>query len=312
MGIRLGVTDTISPEHSRDRVGTMPSEVSMSGAGQDREPTVEELKQELAEARDHQTAASEILHIISGSPTDAQPTLVAIAASATRLCDAVNSLVFRYDGELLHLAAHHNVIPERLEAVRRVFPRRADIGSVAGRVLMSRAVTHVEDITVDANYALPLATTAGYRSVLGVPILREGRAIGAIVVARGHLAPFSNEQIKLLKTFADQAAIAIENTRLFEEVQARTRELQESLEYQTAASDVLQVVSSSPGQLQPVYETILARALRHCDAKFGGLFQYEHGAFKAVTGIGVPEELVLAPERSASTPSAHSDLTNLL
>src|SRR5215831_10082034 len=148
MGIRLGVTDTVSPEHSRDRVGTM-SEVSMSGAGQDREPTVEELKQELAEARDHQTAAGEILHIISGSPTDAQPTLVAIAECATRLCDAVNSLVFRYDGELLHLAAHHNVIPERLEAVRRVFPRRADIGSVAGRVLMSRAVTHVEDITVD-------------------------------------------------------------------------------------------------------------------------------------------------------------------
>jgi len=265
----------------------------------------------LTEALERQTATSEILRIISDSPTDAQPTFDAIAESATRLCDAVNSLVFRYDRELLHLVAHHNVIPERLEAVRRAFPRPADIGSVSGRVVMTRAVTHVEDITVDVNYALPLATTAGYRSVLGVPILREGSAIGAIVVARGHLAPFSNEQIKLLKTFADQAAIAIENTRLFEEVQARTRELQESLEYQTAASDVLQVVSSSPGQLQPVYETILARALRHCDAKFGGLFRYEDGAFRGVAGIGIPEGLLIGVEGEAS-PTANSDLKNLI
>src|SRR5215831_5032666 len=247
----------------------------------------------LTEALEQQTATSEILRIISGSPTNAQPTFDAIAECATRLCDAVNSLVFCYDGELLHLAAHHNVIPERLEAVKQAFPRPADIGSVTGRVVMSRAVTHVEDITVDPDYALPLATTAGYRSVLGVPMLRESAAIGAIVVARGHLAPFSNEQIKLLKTFADQAAIAIENTRLFEEVQARTRELQESLEYHTAASDVLQVVSSSPGQLQPVYETILARALRHCDAKFGGLFRYEDGAFRGVAGGGIPEGLLI-------------------
>src|SRR5262249_52028447 len=166
---------------------------------------------------------------------------------------------------LLHLAAHHNVIPERLEAVKQAFPRPADIGSVTGRVVMSRAVTHVEDITVDPDYALPLATTAGYRSVLGVPMLRESAPIGAIIVARGYMAPFSNSQIKLLKTFADQAVIAIENTRLFEAEQASKRELQESLEYQTATAKVLSVISSSPNDLQPVFDVIVEIAHDLCE-----------------------------------------------
>jgi two-component system, NtrC family, sensor kinase len=209
----------------------------------------------LIEALEQQTATSEILRIISGSPTDAQPTFDAIAECATRLCDAVNSLVFRYDGELLHLAAHHNVIPERLEAVKQAFPRPADIGSVTGRVVMSRAVTHVEDITVDPDYALPLATTAGYRSVLGVPMLREDAPIGAIIVARGYVAPFSNKQIKLLETFADQAVIAIENTRLFEEVHARTRDLSEALGQQTATSEVLRAISRAQTDTQPVFDS---------------------------------------------------------
>jgi len=240
----------------------------------------------LTEALERQTATSEILRIISDSPTDAQPTFDAIAESATRLCDAVNSLVFRYDGELLHLVAHHNVIPERLEAVKRAFPRPADIGSVSGRVVMRRAVTHVEDITVDANYALPLATTAGYRSVLGVPILREGSAIGAIVVARGHLAPFSNEQIKLLKTFADQAAIAIENTRLFEEVQARNRDL-------TALGEVGRAVSSTLN-LKIVLKTIVDRAVDLSGTDAGSIFYFrqELGRFELGETSGLDEETI--------------------
>jgi len=246
----------------------------------------------LTEALEQQTATSEILRIISGSPTDAQPTFDAIAESATRLCDAVNSLVFRYDGELLHLAAHHNVIPERLEAVKQAFPRPADIGSVTGRVVMSRAVTHVEDITVDPDYALPLATTAGYRSVLGVPMLREGAPIGAIIVARGYVAPFSNKQIKLLEIFADQAVIAIENTRLFEAEQATKRELQESLEYQTATSEVLNVISRSPNDLQPVLDAIIETAARLCEADWALVFKLQHGKFSLAGSNNATAEYV--------------------
>jgi two-component system NtrC family sensor kinase len=140
---------------------------------------------------------SEILRVISSSPTNTQPTFDAIAQSATRLCDAVNGIVLRYDGVLLHLAAHHNLVRERLEAVERVFPRLADRGSVAGRVVMSSAVVHVEDISTDPEYLLPIATMAGYRSVLGVPMLRGGVCIGAIIVARDQVVPFSDKQIEL-------------------------------------------------------------------------------------------------------------------
>ena len=229
----------------------------------------------LSEALEQQTATSEILRIISGSPANAQPTFDAIAECATSLCDAVNCLVFRYDGRLLHLVAHHNVIPERLQALRQVFPRPADIGSVTGRVVMSRTVTHVEDITIDKDYALPLATTAGYRSVLGVPMLREGATIGAIIVARDHVAPFSNKQIKLLEIFADQAVIAIENTRLFEEVQARNRDLRVALGQQTATSEVLSVISRSKFDVQPVFDTIARGAARLCGGVMGGVFRYD-------------------------------------
>jgi two-component system, NtrC family, sensor kinase len=184
---------------------------------------------QVTEALEQQTATAGILQIISSSPTDIQPTFEAIAASATRLCAAANSLVIRFDGQGMHLAAYHNLKPDRLAALQQLYPLVPDRGSLAGRAIMTRAVVQVEDVRKDAEYTLPIQTTAGYRSVVAVPMLREGMAIGAIVAAREHVAPFSAAQVELLKTFADQAVIAIENVRLFQELQTRTQDLTRSV-----------------------------------------------------------------------------------
>ena len=237
---------------------------------------------ELSESLEQQTATSEILRVISNSVTDVQPVFAAIAASATRLCDAVNSLVIRFDGRLMHLMAHHNVNPERLEALERLFPFPPTRGSVGGRSILSRVAVQVADITNDHEYVLPTATTVGYRTALAVPMLHDDVPIGTIVVARDRVAPFSEKHIALLQTFADQAVIAIKNARLFEAEQERTRELSESLEQQTATSEVLQVISSSPGDLKPVFDAVLANAARLCEAKFSALGLREGDAYRVV------------------------------
>ncbi len=176
-----------------------------------------EVQHSLTEALEQQTATSEILRVISSSPSNIQPVFDAIAANAARLCDAVNGLVIRFDGQLLHLAAHHNVDPERLAAVRQAYPRPPSRGALSGRSILTCAVVHVPDVSKDPEYTLPAATTIGYRSVLAVPMIHEGVARGTILVARDVVAPFSDTHIALIQTFADQAMIAIENARLFNE-----------------------------------------------------------------------------------------------
>ncbi len=176
---------------------------------------IEARNAELTDALERETATAEILRVMSASPTDVQPTFDAIAASATRLCRAANSLVIRFDGSLAHLAAHHNMTAERLAALERLYPQPPSRGTVTGRALLTRAVAHVADVTEDPEYALPAATMLGFRSGLAVPMLREGAPIGAILAARDEVAPFSAKQVALLRTFADQAVIAIENVRLF-------------------------------------------------------------------------------------------------
>ena len=237
--------------------------------------TLAECRRELKEALEQQTATSEILRVISRSPTEVRPTFQAIAASATRLCDAVNGLVIRFDGRLMHLAAHHNVIPERLDALERLFPFPPSRGSVAGRSILSRVAVQVADITHDREYVLPTATMVGYRTALAVPMLHDDVPIGAIVVARDRVAPFSEKHIALLQTFADQAVIAIENVRLFDAEQQRTRELSEALEQQTATSQVLEVISSSPGDLQSVFNAMLENATRLSGSSYGTMWLHE-------------------------------------
>ena len=264
---------------------------------------------QVTEALEQQTATSEILRVISSSPTDVQPVFDAIAASATRLCEAVNALILRFDGQLLHLVAHHNVAAERLDALERLYPGPANRGGVSGRVVLTHAVVHVEDVNADPEYTQPQATTVGYRTALGVPMLREGVAIGVILVARDSVAAFSGKQIALLQTFADQAVIAIENVRLFNELKEKNRALTqahaqvtESLEQQTATSEILRVISSSPTDALPVFATIAQSAARLCEASFCQVLQFDGHLLHFVADHGHTPEAREATRRAFSTP----------
>src|SRR5262249_22644867 len=194
--------------------------------------------------------------VISSSPTDAQPVFDAIAESALRLCEGSFSNVIRYDGELLHLAAGAHVTAAGTDALRQVFPLRPSRATLSGRAVLDRVVVHVRDMQADREYLRPLAEAMRAGSGLVVPMLREGQAIGCIGVGRFEVRPFTDEQIALLQTVADQAVIAIENVRLFKELQARTGELTQSVEQLTALGEVSRAVTSTL-DVETVLETVV-------------------------------------------------------
>jgi len=257
---------------------------------------LEARNRDLTEALEQQTATSEILRVISSSPTDVQPTFEAIAASATRLCAAGEGTLFRFDGTLIHLAAHCGLVQNNL--IRRVFPRPAGPGSVTARAILTRSVVHIPDVTTDPDLEHSVLITAGFLTVLSVPMLRDGDPIGAITVSRQTVAPFSDAQIALLQTFADQAVIAIENVRLFTELQTRNRELTTALDRQTATSEILRVISSSPTDPQPVFDTIARSAAQLCDAPVSGVARFDGQVLEvaATHGYG-PEALEFLRQR---------------
>jgi GAF domain-containing protein len=247
------------------------------------------LKREHDETLEQLAATSEVLRVIRRSPTDVQPVFDMIAESAARLCAAQFCFVYRFDGQLLYFVAHHSVTPEMFEINRRAYPQPPSRGSVAARAILEKSVVQIPDVNADADYTLgALAAVGGYRSAIGIPILRDGLPIGAIAIARAQTGLFPKRQVELLKTFADQAVIAIENVRLFEAERQRTRELSEALEQQTATSEVLKVISSSPGELQPVFEAMLENAVELCGAKFGNLWLREGDAFRICAMHGAP------------------------
>jgi len=263
---------------------------------------------QVSEALEQQTATAEILRVISSSPTDAQPVFDTIVSSAVSLCDGLFSALYKFDGELIHFVAQHNYTPEALEAAHRVFPARPTRALFTGRTLLERAVFHVPDVELDPEHQhRALRRAIGWRSGLFVPMLREGAPIGVIEVARAEPGPFSENEIELLKTFADQAVIAVENVRLFTELQATNRELTTALDQQTATSDILRVISQSQTDVQPAFDAIVASAVRLLRGSAGAVTrvsgdQIELAALTSTDGAGDDAVRALFPQ------SLHSEL----
>jgi two-component system, NtrC family, sensor kinase len=234
---------------------------------------------ETKEALEQQTATAEILRVISSSPTDVHPVFEAIAANAARVCEAGNANVYRFDGTLIHVEASYGYTAEELAAAQGTFPMPPGRSNATSRAVSTGVIVHVPDMTADPEYASPAFIDAGFRTVLSVPMLRGSKPIGTITVARRDVRPFSDRQIALLHTFADQAVIAIENVRLFNETK-------EALEQQTATAEILRVISSSPTDLQPVMDVVAESAARFCGATDAAIWRLEDEALRLVATHG--------------------------
>jgi GAF domain-containing protein len=246
------------------------------------------LLNELRQSLQQQTATADVLKVISRSTFDLQTVLQTLTASAARLCDADMASMNRQSGEIYRQVASYGYSREFVEFMS-THPLELGRGTVVGRTVLEGKAIQIPDVMADREYRfIEGAKVGGTRTMLAVPILREGTPIGVIVLSRKRVEPFTDRQIDLVSTFADQAVIAIENVRLFDDVQKRTQELSESLEQQTATSEVLRVISSSPGELKPVFQSMLANATRICEAKFGFLVLSEGDAFRVGALHNVP------------------------
>ena len=249
---------------------------------------------ELKEALEQQTATSEVLQVISSSPGDLPPVFEAMLENAVRICDAKFGNIYRWDGEALHLLASHNTPPALAEA-RKHLPFRPHPESPVGRLVAQKAAFHSADLAALPGYidrSVPDAVAAvelgGVRTSLLVPMLKEDELIGSLTVYRQEVRPFTDKQIALVTSFAAQAVIAIENTRLLSE-------LRESLEQQTATSEVLGVISTSPSALQPVFSAILENGARLCEANFGILALYDDRKFRVTAMNNGPPRVCRVP-----------------
>jgi len=262
---------------------------------------LQERNRDLSEALDQQTATSEVLKVISRSTFDLEPVLQTLLENATRLCGAAHGSMLRVEGDLIPIMATYGQSQE-LDDLLRQNPARVDRKSIAGRVVLQRQAVHIPDLRADPDYDYG-AKFFEARSVLGVPLLREGAPIGVIIIFRTEVDPFTEKQIELVTTFADQAVIAIENTRLLQELQTRNRDLTEALEQQTATSEVLNVIAHSPVELQPVYEAILGNTTRLCEANIAAFFLYDGERLHTAASYGTTQEFAEHLKQSKPRPS---------
>ena len=245
---------------------------------------------DLAVALEQQTATADVLSVMSRSKFDLMPILQSVVDTAMKLCRADQAVIFRLDGDVYRYAAGYSLVPEYLE-IERANPIAPGPGTAVGRAAMSRAVVRIEDAMSDAGYAMKeQAAVAHVHSIIGVPLLRDGEPIGVLALARCRVEPFSDREVDLVTTFADQAVIAIENVRLFEEVQKRTEDLAESLQQQTATADVLKVISRSTFDLQTVLDALTASAARLCGADKGVIFLRDGDALRLRANYGFLRE----------------------
>jgi signal transduction histidine kinase/DNA-binding response OmpR family regulator len=249
---------------------------------------------DLTEALEQQAAMANILRMISSSPTDVQPVFDMIAENARRLCDGHFCAVFRFDGELIHLAGHSGLSPEGAAAYQRGFPIRPGRDSAIGRAILDRSLAQIPDVQTDPEYGqLTIARAVTFRGIVAVPMLRDGTPVGGIAVSRSRAGPFSDRHLALLRTFADQALIAVQNVRLFQELQARTHELTRSVEEMRALSEVGQAVSSTL-DLQEVLTTIVTHAARLSKTEGGTIYEFDPAeqVFVPRANYGISAEVI--------------------
>ena len=271
------------------------------------------LTRERDEALEQQKATAEVLRVISASPDDLQRVFAVILESATRICRANFGTLYLFQGDSCRVVAMHNAPPALAE-----FRRRDPVVTISGASLIARVAKQKRTIQAADISATPAArrseqerrfiTMTGARSVVTVPMLKDNELIGMITVFRQEVRPFTKGQVDLLESFAAQAVIAIENTRLLNELRQRTDDLSEALEQQTATSEVLQVISSSPGELDPVFQTMLANATRICEAKFGTLFLSEGDTFRVGALHNAPPALAEFIQRGPIRPGPNLPL----
>ena len=257
---------------------------------------------ELSESLEQQTATAEVLSVISSSPGELEPVFQAMLENATRICEAKFGTLFRCDGNLLHLAAQFGTPAEFAEYQRRRGPFLPGTGSLNDRIFKTRQIAHSADYMAEPNHG-NAAKLGGARSTVAVPMLKDDQLVGTIIIYRQEVRPFTDKQISLVQNFAAQAVIAIENTRLL-------NELRDSLQQQTATADVLKVISSSPGELEPVFQSMLENATRICEAKFGTLYLYDGNLFHFRAEVGSPLEYAEFQRQRGSfrpAPGTHMD-----